>query len=243
MLIVGLTGGIATGKSTTSRALKAQGVPVVDADIIAHQIMEPGEVSYKLVMKHFGAGVLQEGSQAIDRAKLGGIIFNDPDKRQLLNKCTHPYVRRRIAYAVFKYYIQGYAMCVLDIPLLFESGLDRLCGKVAVVSCSPEQQMVRLISRNGFSLEEAEARIKSQMPMNEKEKRATMVLDNNGSIEELENSVRDLVNGWKPSLVRTVGALVAPVGLLVSLPFARTSMCGLGTLCACAAWIVGSIFG
>ncbi|KAJ1770654.1 Dephospho-CoA kinase [Coemansia sp. RSA 1813] len=243
MLIVGLTGGIATGKSTASRAFQAQGVPVIDADVIAHQIMEPGEVSYKLVVKHFGVDILQEDTKAIDRAKLGGIIFNNPDKRQLLNKCTHPYVRRRIAYAVFKYYIQGYAMCVLDIPLLFESGLDKMCGKVAVISCTSERQLARLVSRNGFSREEAETRIKSQMPMGEKEKRATRVVGNDGSIEEMEDQIRRLVADWKPSVIRTVGALVAPVGLVVSLPFARTSMLGMGTLCACAAWIVGSIFG
>ncbi|KAJ1784301.1 Dephospho-CoA kinase [Coemansia sp. RSA 2399] len=243
MLIVGLTGGIATGKSTASRGFKAHGVPVIDADVIAHQIMEPGAVSYKLVVKHFGVDILQEGTKAIDRAKLGNIIFNDPAKRQLLNSCTHPYVRRRIAYAVFKYYIQGYAMCVLDIPLLFESGLDRFCGKVAVVSCTSERQLARLVSRNGFSREEAETRIKSQMPMNEKEKRATRVIGNNGSVEEMEDQIRRLVADWKPSVVRTIGTLVAPVGLVVSLPFVRTSMLGLGTLCACAAWIIGSVVG
>ncbi|KAJ2548585.1 Dephospho-CoA kinase [Coemansia sp. RSA 1933] len=244
MLIVGLTGGIATGKSTASRVFQAQGVPVIDADVIAHQIMQPGEVSYNLVVKHFGTDILHEDdTKAIDRAKLGTIIFNDPEKRQLLNGCTHPYVRRQIAYMLFKYYIQGYAICVLDIPLLFESGLDRMCGKVAVVSCTAERQLTRLMNRNGLSREEAEARIKSQMPMPEKEKLATRVIGNNGTIEEMEEQIRRTVVDWKPSIVRTVGALVAPVGLLVSLPFARSSMLGLGTLCACAAWIAGSIFG
>ncbi|KAJ1994614.1 Dephospho-CoA kinase [Coemansia spiralis] len=243
MLIVGLTGGIATGKSTASRAFQAQGVPVIDADIIAHQIMEPGGVSYKLVVKHFGADILQMDTKAIDRAKLGSIIFNDPAKRQLLNQCTHPYVRRRILYQVFKCYIQGYAMCILDIPLLFESGLDRMCNKVAVISCTAERQLARLMNRNGLSRQEAEARIKSQMPMDEKERRATRVINNNGSIEEMEKQIRKAVVEWRPSVIRTIGSLVASVGLIASLPFARTSMFGLGTLCACTAWILGSVFG
>ncbi|KAJ2494213.1 Dephospho-CoA kinase [Coemansia sp. RSA 2052] len=242
MLIVGLTGGIATGKSTVSQALKARGVPVIDADVIAHQIMEPGEVSYNLILKQFGHAVLQTDSKAIDRAKLGSIIFNDPLKRQALNQCTHPYVRRRILYQLLGCYVRGYAMCVLDVPLLYESGMDRMCGKVVVVSCSGDRQIARLMDRNGFSKEEAESRIKSQMSLEDKERRATGVLDNNGGLAELEAQVDDLVARWTPSLFRTFGALLAPVGIVASLPFARLSALGLGTLCTCAAWVVGSFF-
>ncbi|KAI8321226.1 dephospho-CoA kinase [Martensiomyces pterosporus] len=242
MLIVGLTGGIATGKSTVSRELLAHSVPVIDADVVAHQVMEPGEVSYNLIVKHFGKEILQQDSPAIDRAKLGGIIFNDPEKRQLLNRCTHPYVRRRIIYMLLSYYVRGYPMCVLDVPLLYESGLDRICGRVAVVACSEERQISRLMDRNGFSKQEAEARISSQMPLKEKVRRATRVIDNNGSVEETHQQVSALIGEWSPSWIRTYGTLLAPVGILAGLPFARTTA-GLATVCACAAWLVGSVLG
>ncbi|KAJ2005222.1 Dephospho-CoA kinase [Coemansia sp. RSA 2322] len=239
MLIVGLTGGIASGKTTASHAFRAQGVPVIDADVIAHQIMEPGEVSYNLVVERFGKDILLDDSAAIDRAKLGSIVFSDPEKRRALNRCTHPYVRRRILLQLLSCYVQGHRMCVLDVPLLFESGMDRLCAKVVVVSCSPDRQIVRLMDRNSFSRQEAQARIDAQMPLPDKVRRATRVLDNNSSPEQLGEQVRVLVAQWMPSAFRTYAALLAPVGLIASLPFARLSTLGLGSLCTCAAWVVG----
>ncbi|KAJ1960053.1 Dephospho-CoA kinase [Dipsacomyces acuminosporus] len=188
----------------------------------------PGEVSYRLIVGHFGKEILQKDSPAIDRAKLGGIIFNDPEKRQLLNRCTHPYVRRRILYMLLSYYVRGYRMCVLDVALLYESGLDRVCGKVAVVACNEERQIARLMERNGFSKQEAEARISSQMPLSEKVRRATRVIDNNGSIEETYAQVNQMIRDWSPSWIRTYGTLLAPVGIVAGLPFARTAF-GLGT--------------
>ncbi|KAJ2773344.1 Dephospho-CoA kinase [Coemansia nantahalensis] len=243
MLVIGLTGGIATGKSTASRAFRAQGVPVVDADEIAHKILEPGEVSYRLVLKHFGDEVLQAGSDAIDRGKLGGLIFNDSKKRQLLNRCTHPYVRRRIVGELLRHFVRGHAVCVVDVPLLFESGLHRFCGKTLVVSCSDEQQIARLVARNGFSRQEAEARAAAQMPLADKERRATRVLDNSGSPDSLAEQVREVLAEWTPSPLRTLGTLLAPVGLVASLPFVRSSVLGLGALCVCTAWVAGSIAG
>ncbi|KAJ2717202.1 Dephospho-CoA kinase cab5 [Coemansia spiralis] len=243
MLVIGLTGGIATGKSTASRAFRAQGVPVVDADEIAHKILEPGEVSYRLVLKHFGDEVLQPGSDAIDRGKLGSLIFNDAKKRQLLNRCTHPYVRRRILAQLFRYFVCGHAVCVVDVPLLFESGLERFCAKTLVVSCSGDQQIDRLMARNSFTRLEAETRAASQMPLADKERRATRVLDNSGPADKLEEQVRDVLADWTPSPLRTFGALLAPVGLVASLPFVQSSVFGLGALCVCTAWITGTIAG
>ncbi|KAJ2784219.1 Dephospho-CoA kinase [Coemansia javaensis] len=245
MLIIGLTGGIATGKSTAGRVFEARGVPVVDADAIAHKVLEPGGVSYRLVVQHFGAAILQAGSLAIDRAKLGGIIFNDSEKRQLLNRCTHPYVRRRILGEVLKCYVRGHAVCVVDVPLLFESGLDAICGKTAVVACSDEQQIARLLARSNGALtrQEAEARIASQMPLKDKMRRASRVLDNSGAVADLERQIHALLDDWTPSLLRTLAALLAPVGIVVSLPFARSSAYGLGALCACTAWALGSLVG
>ncbi|KAJ1742431.1 Dephospho-CoA kinase [Coemansia sp. RSA 989] len=238
MLVIGLTGGIATGKSTASREFKALGVPVIDADEIARTALEPGQAPYTMVVKHFGASVLSQ-DQTIDRAKLGGIIFNDTGKRQLLNRCTHPYVRRQIIQQLVSLYVRGHSMCVLDVPLLFESGMDRMCAKTLVVSCSAEQQAERLIQRNQLSTEAAQARIAAQMPMQEKEQRATRVLDNRKSRDELAAQVRQVVRDWRPSALRTLASLAAPLGALVGLVCARASW-GLPTLCACSLWMVGS---
>ncbi|KAJ2613831.1 Dephospho-CoA kinase [Coemansia sp. RSA 1365] len=243
MLVIGLTGGIATGKSTASKAFRAQGVSVIDADAIAHELMEPGQVSHRLVVEHFGTQVLGEDKRTIDRAQLGRLIFNDAKQRQVLNRCTHPYIRRRILWRVFQCYLRGHAICVVDVPLLFEAGLDRMCARTLVVSCTDKQQIARLMERNGLSRPEADARVAAQMPMAEKLRRATRVLDNSVSIAELNAQVRTVLQDWTPSALRTFGALLAPAGILVSLPFVRTSTLGFGTFCACAAWIAATLVG
>ncbi|KAJ2803044.1 Dephospho-CoA kinase cab5 [Coemansia guatemalensis] len=244
MLVIGLTGGIATGKSTASKAFRAQGVPVIDADAIAHELMEPGQVSYRLVVEHFGTQVLSEDKQTIDRAQLGRLIFNDAKQRQALNSFTHPYIRRRILWRVFQCYVRGHAVCVVDVPLLFEAGLDRMCARTLVVACTDQQQIARLMERNGLSRPEADARVAAQMPMSEKMRRATRVLDNSASVAELNEQVHAVLRDWTPSVLRTFGALLAPVGLVVSLPLMPKSMLGFGTLCAaCATWIAATMAG
>ncbi|KAJ2786569.1 Dephospho-CoA kinase [Coemansia interrupta] len=227
MLIVGLTGGIATGKSTASRALQASGVPVIDADVVAHQVMQPGEASYKLVVKHFGTSILQSPNGPIDRAKLGAVIFNDSEKRELLNRCTHPFVRRRILWQLFCTYARGHAVCVLDVPLLYEAGMHRLCGRVVVVGCAREVQVERLMERNGLGREEAVARVDAQMPVEQKAKRADAVVMNEGSVEDMQEEVCRVVRAWSPAPWRVAGALLAPV-------------IGLGALCA---WAVAKVLG
>ncbi|KAJ1722379.1 Dephospho-CoA kinase [Coemansia erecta] len=227
MLIVGLTGGIATGKSTASRALQASGIPVIDADVVAHQVMQPGEASYNMVVKHFGASILQSPSGPIDRAKLGAVIFNDTEKRELLNRCTHPFVRRRILWQLFSYYARGHGVCVLDVPLLYEAGMHRMCARVVVVGCEREVQVERLMARNGLSREEAVARVDAQMPVEEKAKRADAVVWNEGSVEDMQEEVCRKVRAWRPAPWRVAGALLAPV-------------IGLGALCA---WAVAKVLG
>ncbi|KAJ2308908.1 Dephospho-CoA kinase [Coemansia sp. RSA 2705] len=239
MLVIGLTGGIATGKSTASREFQAQGVPVIDADKIARQVLEPGETSYTLVVKNFGSTVL-DSSQRIDRAKLAAQIFKDGEKRQLLNSCTHPYIRRKILLELLSLYVRGHAICVLDVPLLFESGLDRVCARTLVVSCEGGQQIARLCQRDALSEEAAKARVAAQMPMAEKERRATRVLDNYGSQEVLCEQVRDVVQKWRPGMLRTWAALAAPVGAAAGLVFVRSPW-GLGALCTCSLWMLSSL--
>ena len=131
-IVVGLTGGIATGKSTVSSLLKAAHVPIVDADIIARQVVEPGTSSLAKIQATFGDEVLfPDGT--LDRKKLGSIIFNDEVKRRQLNKIVHPAVKKAMLWQVLGYWIRGYKYCVMDVPLLIEGGLWKWVGLVVVV--------------------------------------------------------------------------------------------------------------
>ncbi len=131
--VVGLTGGIATGKSTVSKLLSKHNIPVVDADILARLVVEPGTRCYRQVVSYFGSDVLlPDGS--LDRPKLGQIIFNDDEKRRYLNSIIHPAVMRAMAFAVIKAWVTGNSICILDVPLLVEAGIFWWVGKVVVVS-------------------------------------------------------------------------------------------------------------
>ncbi|KAI8075821.1 dephospho-CoA kinase [Gilbertella persicaria] len=132
MKLIGLTGGIATGKSTVSRLLTEQHIPIIDADKIARDVVAPGRKANQLIRQHFGDEVfLPDGH--IDRPKLGQIIFQDPEKRKILNRCTHPYVRLEMVKQALLYWIKGADVVVFDVPLLIESKLDRFMSTNVVV--------------------------------------------------------------------------------------------------------------
>ncbi|SAM06886.1 hypothetical protein [Absidia glauca] len=132
MKLVGLTGGIASGKSTVSRLLQEQQVPIIDADKIAREVVEPGRRANRQIREHFGDEVfLPDGH--LDRPKLGDIIFTDPSKRKILNACVHPAVRLEMLKQVLYHWLSGAKVVVLDVPLLFESKLDRFVGTTVVV--------------------------------------------------------------------------------------------------------------
>lgn len=132
--VVGLTGGIASGKSAVSHILASHGIPIVDADVLARRVVEPGTSGHAQIVSTFGNDVLlKDGSRAIDRARLGEIIFNDERQRKLLNAIVHPAVRREMIWEVARYWLAGHKVCVLDVPLLIEAGLWKWCSKVVVV--------------------------------------------------------------------------------------------------------------
>ncbi|XP_038076768.1 dephospho-CoA kinase domain-containing protein-like [Patiria miniata] len=188
MYLIGVTGGIASGKSTVSNFFKELGCPIIDADVIAREVVEPNKPSWKLIVKHFGSGILQEDG-TIDRPKLGAIIFGDAEKRRLLNSCTHPFIQKEMMWRVFKYFLKGYPYVIMDIPLLLEgSALRKFLRKVIVVYCDEETQLHRLMARN-LSREDALARINSQMPLREKRKLADYVIDNCGSVADTKLAV------------------------------------------------------
>ncbi|MFC4321046.1 dephospho-CoA kinase [Litchfieldia salsa] len=194
-LVIGLTGGIASGKSTVSRMLLEMGLPVIDADVIAKRIVEIGQHSYELIIQTFGEEVLND-DLSINRAKLGSIIFNDDVQRQKLNAIVHPAVRKNMLEEQKKLVEQGNETIVLDIPLLFESDLTHLVDKTIVVYVDDEVQVERLMKRNHFTLVEATSRISSQMPLKKKVALADEVINNNGTMEETKKQLLKILTNW-----------------------------------------------
>lgn len=188
---IGLTGGIASGKSTVGALLAAQGLPVLDADVYAREALAPGGAGAQAVLARYGERVRPPGTgrgdAAIDRAALGRIVFGDAVERQWLEQLVHPLVRARFAAALAG--LTAAPAVVLMIPLLFEAGLEGLCSEIWLVDCEEDQQLQRLMARNGLSAAEARVRIAAQWPLERKRALADVVLDNRGAPEQLTAQV------------------------------------------------------
>lgn len=195
MMIIGLTGGISSGKSTVAEMIKQLGIPIVDADVIAREVVEPNEEAYAQIVQHFGTSILNE-DQTIDRKKLGAIVFNDENERKKLNSIVHPAIRQRMKQQKEQYLQEGFVHVVLDIPLLFESKLTYLVEKTLLVYVNEDVQLQRLMARDESTKEEALSRIKSQMPLNEKIKLADAVINNNGTVEETKEQLFQVLKKW-----------------------------------------------
>lgn len=185
--IIGLTGGIATGKSTVSQYLQDKyQIPVLDADDYARQAVEPGSPILDAITKRFGAVILRpDGS--LDRSRLGEVVFSDAREKGWLEQQIHPYVRQRFAQAMAN--LKDAPAVVQSIPLLFEADLTRQVTEIWVVTCRLSQQRQRLMQRNQLTFEQAEARIRSQMPLAQKAARADVVLENSGDLQQLFRQV------------------------------------------------------
>ncbi|KAH0512149.1 Dephospho-CoA kinase domain-containing protein [Microtus ochrogaster] len=180
MFLVGLTGGIASGKSSVIQVFQQLGCAVIDVDVIARHVVQPGYPAHRRIVEAFGTEVLLENGD-IDRKVLGDLIFNQPDRRQLLNSITHPEIRKEMMKETFKYFLRGYRYVILDIPLLFETKkLLKYMKHTVVVYCDRDTQLARLMKRNSLSREDAEARINAQLPLKDKARMANHVLDNSG---------------------------------------------------------------
>ena len=170
---------------------------MLDADLYAHQALATGQAASHAVMARYGNEVISGGSEPeaaeLDRAALGAIVFSDPTQRQWLEELVHPLVRQQFESNLNR--LASEPIVVLMIPLLFEAGLDNLCTEVWVVNCSPQQQLERLIQRNGLTDEEADRRIQSQWPLAQKVGLADQVIDNSGEPE-----------GWRSQAFRLLGA-------------------------------------
>ncbi|PEY34355.1 dephospho-CoA kinase [Bacillus cereus] len=194
-VVIGLTGGIASGKSTVSQMFRELSIPVIDADIIAREVVEQGKEAYKEIVEVFGEGVLQVDGE-LDRQKLGSIVFHNEEKRLRLNKIVHPAVRKEMNAQKEMYIKEGVQAVVLDIPLLFESKLTALVDQILVVAVSPSTQLERLMKRNGFTEEDAKARIDSQMSLAEKVTLANKVIYNDGTIAETKAQLQLILKEW-----------------------------------------------
>jgi dephospho-CoA kinase len=191
-VVIGLTGGIASGKSTVSRLLAAHGAEIVDADLLARQAVEPGREAFRAVVATFGPEVVAANGQ-LDRDKLGALVFADAQRRKDLEALIHPHVRRatEMRRAEIQRRRPG-SLVVLDVPLLFESGMDTGLAEVVVVYVPFGVQLARLMGRDGLSEAAARTRIAAQLDLEIKRRRATIVIDNGGSREETRRQVARL---------------------------------------------------
>ena len=245
MLLIGLTGSIATGKSTVSLILRnpPYQLPIIDADILARRVVEPGTPGYKEIVAHFYpttpdlllplSNQGSTGGQPLNRQALGRRVFgDDPERRRdraILNGIVHPAVRKEMYKEILYYFLRGHWAVVLDIPLLFESGLDMICGTIIVAAVSdPTIQMRRLRVRNPqLSVEDAEHRVQSQGDVREKARRASsrgvgagVVVWNDGTVEQLEKEVgvvMKVLNERSPQWWAWLLLLVPPLGGMIML--------------------------
>lgn len=193
MYILGLTGGIASGKSAVSGILSSLGAYIIDADQIAREIVEPGKSAWREIVSHFGEKILLPDNE-IDRTILGNLVFKDEEARAALEDITHRLIKKRVFELVETAKQEKQELVVLDVPLLIEAGWHEMVDEVWVVYVTREIQLKRLIHRNGLSAEQAEARIVSQMDLKKKLGYADVVIDNNG---DLENTKLQVLAAWQ----------------------------------------------
>ncbi len=189
LTLIGLTGGIACGKSLVSGFFRDLGMPVIDADQIARQVVEPGQEAYQKILTHFGT---------LHRAQLAEIIFSDPEKKKVLESITHPAIFKEIAEQVRQLIGQGQQKIVIDAALLFESGLDKQMDWKILVRVDPVLQLKRLIERDHLSELQAKTRLEAQMPPSEKEKLAHFVIDNSGTPEDTRKQLLLIIPQMRP---------------------------------------------
>jgi len=193
MLVIGLTGGIGTGKTEVSRLLQEMGATVLNADQVGHEAYTPHSEAWNEVVRAFGKGILQDNGE-IDRRKLGGIVFADTEQLEILNGIMHPRMAAIVREKLQGLNQRGVEVAVVEAAVLFEAGWDSLVDEVWTTESPEEMVVVRLQERNGFSPEEIRKRIASQMSSSERSERATEVVNNSGELADLESTVRAI---WK----------------------------------------------
>lgn len=189
MKLVGLTGGIASGKSTVAKILGQLGAAIVDADVLSREVVAPGHEGWNEIVATFGSEVLQP-DQNLDRQKLRTLIFNNPDARKQLEAIIHPRVRALAEQRIREHGEAGYAVVVYEVPLLLEGNLQQWLRPVILVACDVDVQRQRLQQRDGLDAAAAQKHIDAQMSLEKKRRLADYVIENDGSLADLESQVR-----------------------------------------------------
>ena len=204
MIVAGLTGGIASGKSTVSAFLSDAGAKIVDADNIAREAVDRGKPAWEAIAAHFGREVLLADGR-IDRKRLGDIVFNDPRQKERLDAIVHPEVMAEVARQLQQVRDQSpEAVVILDVPLLIETRMHEGMAEIIVVYIPETLQVARLMKRDGLGRKDALARIRSQMPIEEKKAYATLLIDNSGSLQVTEKQCLEIYRHLKDGADRTL---------------------------------------
>jgi dephospho-CoA kinase len=190
MKLIGLTGGVGSGKSTVAGILRDLGADIVDADEASHAVYAPGTPGFDAVVGEFGTEYVRDGQ--VDRRRLGLLVFEDADARRRLNAIVHPLVRAWMAERTREAAERGAAVVIQDVPLLYENGLEDLFSSVVLVYVPPDVQLERLVEGRGLDHDRARAMIAAQMPIDEKRRRAHHVIDNSGTRDETRRQVEEM---------------------------------------------------
>lgn len=193
MIKIGITGGIATGKSTVADIIRSQKIPVIDADIIAREVVEPDEFAYQQIVKEFGSEILNENRQ-LNRQKLAEIVFSSEEQLTKLNQIIQPEIFKRIEEILELFEEQKTPLIFLEIPLLYENSYQKILDQVWLVYLDRDRQLKQLIKRDSISQEQAVLRIDSQMPLEDKKNLADLVIENYQSKNELKETVIKLLS-------------------------------------------------
>lgn len=196
MKVIGLTGGIASGKSTVTKLLRQYGLDVLDADAIAWELAQPNNKLWQSYADRYGERVLLPDQQ-LNRQAVADIVFSQPEEKAWMDGMAHPIIKAEIQNQLNHLSEAGKKAAVIDVPLLYEAGWDKLVDEVWLVYVDSEVQLQRLMARNGYDVQEAERRIKAQMPLAEKRRKAQVVIDNNGTGQELAERVKKLLDAQK----------------------------------------------
>ncbi len=193
MKVIGLTGGIGTGKSTVARLFKDKGIPVIDLDQLVRDLQKPGKDVYRQIVEVFGKEILQKDG-TLNRKELGRIVFKDSQKREKLNRIVHPAVLNKLRELIFRYQASQEKFVVVEVPLLYELKLDNIFDSVILVYAPKDIQIKRIMERDNLTLEEAIDRINSQLSIEEKKKLADIIIDNSGSFENTKKQFDSIFN-------------------------------------------------
>ena len=197
--VIGLTGGIASGKSTISEYLRQKGAVILDADAIAWKLSRPGGAIYNAYVAHFGSSILRADG-TLNRRRIGQLVFSSPADKAWLDEVSQPLIKAELQTRLQQKKEQGVPVILLDVPLLFEAGWDKMTEGTCLVCADEPVQLSRLVARNGYDRTEALARIHSQMSLAEKKRRATWIIDNNGSLSAALVQADQLWEEWTHGL-------------------------------------------